>query len=238
MITNSARLVVVLAAFALLGACDDDPVDATTDSGTQTNSDTSDDGAANDMTTEDSTSNDMGTSDTTMGEVAEDTSDDGAAPDCFDFWVDEIAAIDGVFGEDSLMWRRPYDEEDLACPASGLLPESAGEVPYVAYSFCNNEDVELTYDILFQATDGVDGEPPLDDPVLYLYEGIGIPDDPTQCLVVNDDLDMMGLSSDAGVEGVTVSPGAQLTIVGTAFQYDPEDGTGAGAYILVVEPVE
>jgi len=236
MTNRSIRFIALSAVLAAFSACDDDPVDETAaDTGSQ---DTTSDSSSNDTSNEDMSASDSSTSDSSTNDMAQDNAEDGEAPDCFDFWVDEVAAIDGVFGEDSLMWRRPYDEDELVCPAGGLLPESAGEVPYVVYSFCNNEDVDLTYDILMQATDGPDGEPPLDDPVLYLYEGIGIPDDPTACLVANDDLDALGMSSDAGIEGVVVSPGAQLTIVGTAFQYDSEDGTGEGGYVLVVEPVE
>ncbi len=160
---------------------------------------------------------------------------DGGILDCFDFSDDPDLplAIDGAFVATSPTWRRPHDDEPV-CPATALLPDGAAEVPFVVYAFCNRDSVPHTYDVEWLAQDGPGGEPPLDDPYLVLYDGIGIPSDPRQCLAVNDDIPDALDAKDSEILGVTVPAGGALTIVGTTYTFDPTDGTGTGGYIMVV----
>ena len=156
--------------------------------------------------------------------------------DCFAFSndVDIPLALDGVFDADSDVWRRPFSETD-ECPAPGLLPDTAALVPYLAVKFCNDDTVEHTYDFEFIGQEGAGGEPPLDDAYLVLYAGEDLPADHTQCLLANDNIEgAIGDVGDSEILGVTVQPGEAITVVATTFTFDPTDGTGTGAYILVV----
>lgn len=163
----------------------------------------------------------------------------GGTLECFDFSDDPgmPLAIDGTFVTTSDTWQRPHDNPEV-CPATALLPDTAAEVPYVVYAFCNNDTAPHTYDFEMLAQDGTSGETPLDDPYLFLYEGVGIPADPLQCLAVNDDIPGALDAKDSEILGVTVPAGGAITVVGTTFTFDPNDGTGMGYYILVVSNVD
>lgn len=159
----------------------------------------------------------------------------GGALECFAFSddVDMPLAIDGTFDASSPTWRRPHDDPAV-CPATALLPDGAAEVPHVVYAFCNDDSVSHIYDFEMIAQDGPGGEEPLDDPYLILYQGVGIPADPLQCVAVNDDIPEALEVKDSEILGVTVPAGGAITMVGTTFTFDPNDGTGMGYYILVV----
>jgi hypothetical protein len=158
----------------------------------------------------------------------------GGTLECFDFSNDSDIplAIDGTLVASSPTWKRPHDDPEV-CPATALLPDTAAEVPHVVYAFCNNDSVPHTYDFEMLAQDGPNSEPALDDPYLFLYEGVGINSDPLQCLAVNDDIPMALDAKDSEILGVTVPAGGAITMVGTTFTFDPGDGTGTGYYILV-----
>lgn len=155
--------------------------------------------------------------------------------ECFEFSNDPSVplALDGTFDGSSPTWQRPHDDPPV-CPATALLPDTAAEVPYVVYSFCNEDTVPHVYDFEMLASDGPSGETALDDPYLFLYEGNGIPADPLQCLAVNDDIEGALTAKDSEILDVTVPAGGTITVVGTTFTFDPNDGTGTGYYILVV----
>lgn len=159
----------------------------------------------------------------------------GGTLECFDFSDDPDMplALDGTFVASSPTWQRPYDDPAV-CPATALLPETAAQVPYVVYAFCNSDSAAHTYDFEMLASDGPSGETPLDDPYLFLYQGIGIPADPLQCLAVNDDIPDALTAKDSEILGVEVPAGGAITVVGTTYTFDPSDGTGMGYYILVV----
>ena len=154
---------------------------------------------------------------------------------CFDFSVDPNTplAIDGVFDAKSPTWRRPHDDPAI-CPATALLPTTAAPVPMVAYAFCNTTNEPQTFNFEMITFEGPNGEKPLDDAYLILYTGIGIPDNPLQCLAVNDDIPDALDTGDSEILGVVVPPGGAITVVGTTFTFDPNDGTGTGYYVLVV----
>jgi hypothetical protein len=164
-----------------------------------------------------------------------DASPDAAPLECFDFPSDPDipAAIDGVFGASSPVWWRPHDEPP-ACPASQLLPESAAQVPFVAYAFCNTDTVARVFDFEMLAADGPDGEAPLDDPYLILYRGAGIPADPRDCLGINDDIEGALDTGDSEILGVEVVAGGAVTVVLTTFTFEAATDTGTGYYIGVV----
>jgi len=202
----------------------------------------SDDGAARDGAVPDSRPTDRGATDVKAADVAPlDTATDGAAADapaplkCFDFSLDPGVplAIDGVFGASSPLWRRPHDDAPV-CPATALTPAGKADVPFVAYAFCNKDTAPHTFDFEMLAQTGPKGEPPIDDPYLFLYTGQGIPANPLQCLAVNDDIPDALDVKDSEITGVTVPPGGAITMVGTTFTFDPTDGTGTGYYILIV----
>jgi hypothetical protein len=159
----------------------------------------------------------------------------GGQLECFDFSDDpaDPLALDGTFEASSATWKRPHDETPV-CPATALLPDTAAEVPYVVYAFCNPDSAPHTYDFEMLASEGPSGETPLDDPYLFLYQGIGIPADPLQCLAVNDDIPEALTVKDSEILGVQVPAGGAITMVGTTYTFDPSDGTGMGYYILVV----
>ncbi|RLB54843.1 MAG: hypothetical protein DRI90_19915 [Deltaproteobacteria bacterium] len=160
---------------------------------------------------------------------------EGGSLECFNFSDDPDIplALDGTFVASSPTWKRPHDDPPV-CPATALLPDSAAEVPQVVYAFCNLDSVPHTYDFEMLAQDGPNDEPPLDDPYLVLYQGIGIASDPLQCLAVNDDIPDAMTVKDSEILGVTVPAGGAVTMVGTTFTFDPGDGTGMGYYVLVV----
>jgi hypothetical protein len=163
--------------------------------------------------------------------------DAGLPPlECFDFSLDPDIplALDGTFSAESPLWRRPHDDPPI-CPATALLPESAAQVPFVAYAFCNTDSAPHFFDFQMLAQDGPSGEAPLDDPYLILYDGIGIPADPLQCLAVNDDIPDALEAADSEILGSEVPAGGAITVVGTTYTFDPTDGTGTGYYILVVQ---
>src|SRR5690606_33092906 len=113
-----------------------------------------------------------------VGDTTMDMFDGIVIDECFPLSLDPDLsdAIDGVFDASSATWRRPHDEPAV-CPATALLPETAASVPYVAYSFCNTDSVAHTFDIEMLAYDGPNGEAPLDDPYLLVYDGQGVPAD-------------------------------------------------------------
>jgi hypothetical protein len=224
-ITQTNIQLIAVLSLACLHCGDDRPSEGATDTGSGNTS--SPDGAESDGTADGSEPD--ASEDALEGEVAE--------LECFDFWTDEIAAIPGAFDETSDMWWRPHDDEPV-CPATAVLPGSSGQVPFVAFAFCNREDRELTYNFEMSAQEGPDGEGPVDDPFLILYEGNGIPVDPRQCLAINDDIEFAMDTADSEILNVTVPVGGAITVVGTVYQFDPDDGTGAGGYLLVVEPVD
>ncbi len=160
--------------------------------------------------------------------------DAGTSP-CFDFSLDPDAplAIDGTFIATSEVWRRPNDEPAV-CPATALLPTSSAQVPFVAFSFCNNTTAEHTFEFEMLSDDGPSGEPPLDDPYLFLYTGEGIPTDSLQCLAVNDDIPNALEAKTSEISGITVPAGGAITVVGTTFTFAPNEDVGTGYYILVV----
>lgn len=162
------------------------------------------------------------------------SSSDLADPPCFALSDDPDAplAIDGAFTVDTPRWRRPHDDEPI-CPATALLPTTAAEVPFVAYVFCNRDTVDHQYDIEWLAVPGPQGEAPLDDPYLVVYDGLSIPTDARQCRAVNDDIPETLDTSDAEVK-LTVKAGQAVTIVGTAYTFAASDGTGSGGYVMVV----
>lgn len=176
---------------------------------------------------------------TDAGRTDAGATDAGAADagmlDCFDFSDDPSVplAIDGAFSAVSPTWRRPHDDEPV-CPATAVLPDTAAAVPFVVYAFCNRDSAPHTYDVEWLAQAGPGGEPPLDDPYLVLYDGVGIPADARQCAAINDDIPMAIGTSDSEITGVVVPAGGALTVVGTTFTFDPSDGTGTGGYVMVV----
>ncbi|MBW2526933.1 MAG: hypothetical protein JRI23_22315 [Deltaproteobacteria bacterium] len=159
----------------------------------------------------------------------------GGTLECWEFSNNpsEPLAVDDTFVATSPTWQRPHDDPPV-CPATALLPPTAAEVPFVAYAFCNNDTVPHVYDFEMLAQDGPSGETPLDDPYMFLYQGIGIPSDPLQCLAVNDDIEGALNTKDSEILGVTVPAGGAITVVGTTFTFDPNDGTGQGYHIVVV----
>lgn len=159
----------------------------------------------------------------------------GGTMECFEFSDDPNIplALDGDFVASSETWKRPHDEPAV-CPATALLPDTAADVPYVAYAFCNNDTVAHNYDFEMLAQEGTSGETPLDDPYLFLYQGVGIPADPLQCLAVNDDIPDALQVKDSEILGVTVPPGGAITMVGTTYTFEVASETGMGHYILVV----
>ncbi len=157
--------------------------------------------------------------------------------DCFEFSDDPETplAIDGVFGPDDTFWRGPMGDQ---CPADNLSPAANPETPYVAFSFCNNDTVSHFYDFEVRVYEGPNGEAALDDPILYLYDGQGVPADRRQCLFANDDVpDGIGVT-DSLIEGFEVAPGQAITTVATPRQYDASRDIGTGYYILVVTNVD
>lgn len=200
----------------------------------------SDDGAAPDVTVWDARSGEASTPDGPSWDVARpdaavDVATDGAQLQCFELSLDPSVplAIDGVFDASSALWRRPHDDPPI-CPATALTPAGKADVPFVAYAFCNRDTAPHTFDFEMLAQTGPQGEPPLDDPYLFLYSGQGIPADPLQCLAVNDDIPDALDAKDSEITGITVAPGGAITMVGTTYTFDPTDGTGTGYYILVV----
>lgn len=163
------------------------------------------------------------------------SSADASSQECFPFSLDPDLplAIDGVFTADSERWRRPHDEPPR-CPATSLLPESAAEVPLQTVAFCNDDSAAHTFRFELISADGPNGEQPLDDPYLILYDGVGIPGDPLACRAINDDIEGAFLTKDSEITDVTVEPGRALTAVATTFTFDPDDGTGTGYYVLAV----
>jgi len=154
--------------------------------------------------------------------------------DCFELEndPDEFAlALDGVFGADTQVWRRPISETEM-CPADGLTPQGKALTPYVAYRFCNADTVDHLYDFELLGQEGPNAEPPLDDSVLIIYQGEDLPADQTQCLAYNDDIEGAIDAGDSEVLGLNVPAGETVIVVGTTFTYEP-DGTGNGAYILI-----
>lgn len=159
--------------------------------------------------------------------------DAGPLP-CFALPLDDIPlASPETFSASTPTWRRPHDD-DPVCPASGLLPDTAAEVPFVVYAYCNEDAVEHAFDIEMLGQTAPDDGPALDDPYLVVYEGMGIPDDPTRCLAINDDIPDALDAKDSLIEGLVVPPGGAITVVGTTFTFDPSDGTGTGYHLVVV----
>jgi hypothetical protein len=160
---------------------------------------------------------------------------DAAPAQCFEFSLDPDIplAIDGTFTATSDTWRRPHDDTAV-CPASALLPDTAASVPFVAFSFCNNDSVEHIFDFEMLSSDGPSGEAPLDDPYLFLYTGEGIPSNSLMCLAVNDDIPDALEAKSSEILGVTVPAGGAITMVGTTFTFAPNEDVGTGYYVLVV----
>ena len=215
-----------------------------TNNGTANNGATNNGAANNNGTANNGTANNGGTNNgaTNNGATNNGTTNNGTTPEgpitvaeCFDFSLDPDVplAIDGVFDATSETWRRPHGDA-LECPASGLLPDGEPGVPYVAYAFCNTDTVPHTFDFEMVAFDGPNGEAPLDDPVLFLYDGQGVPADRLQCLAVNDDIPDAIDATDSLIEGVVVQPGQAITTVATTFQFDVANEWGTGYYVLVV----
>lgn len=159
----------------------------------------------------------------------------GSSLECFDFSNDPDLplAVPSTFAAASERWRRPHDE-DPVCPATALTPEGSAEVPRLVTAFCNNDTVAHTYDFEMIADSGPAGEAALDDPYLFLYQGVGVPADPLQCLAVNDDIPDALDTKDAEILGIEVPPGGAITVVSTTYTFDPTDGTGTGYAITVV----
>ncbi|MBT8495833.1 MAG: hypothetical protein KJO07_22510 [Deltaproteobacteria bacterium] len=161
--------------------------------------------------------------------------DEPIALDCFDLSLDpEVPlAIDGVFSAESSVWRRPHDDAPV-CPATDLLPDSAAEVPYVAFAFCNPDDQSHRVSVEMLSFEGPAGEPPLDDPYVVIYPGSEIPADRRQCAAINDDIEGALTAKDAEILDFEVAAGGSLSVVGTTYTFAANENVGTGYYVLVV----
>ena len=228
-------LATALTALSLAG-CSDDSDDKAANNGT-TNNGATNNGATNNGATNNGATNNGATNNgaTNNGATNNGATNNGTPLECFELSLDPDLplAVDGVFDATSPTWRRPHDEDEV-CPASALLPETAASVPFVAYAFCNTsaQPATITFELLAQ--DGPNGEAPLDDPYLVLYEGNGIPSDALQCLAANDDIPEALETKDSEITSVVVPAGGAVTVVGTTYTFDPTDGTGTGYYIMVI----
>jgi len=218
------RYLLALSTAAAIAACN--PDSNGTNNGA-TNNGATNNGATNNGATNNGATNNGATNNGATGPIV--------IEECFELSLDPDIplAIDGVFDAASDTWRRPH-AETLECPASGVLPDSEPGVPFVAFAFCNNDTVAHTFDFEMLAYEGPNGEAALDDPVLFLYDGQGVPADRLQCRAVNDDVPDSIMTSDSLIESVTVEPGAAITAVGTTFQFDVANAWGTGYYVLVV----
>jgi hypothetical protein len=228
---NSWALVVGVALFALASACSSSD-GAAPDGGNK-------DAALVDGPTVDGPTVDGPRSDGLTADLPV-PADSAISPDinpskCFELSLDPSIplAIDGTFDKASPRWQRPHDDPAV-CPATALLPQGKALVPLVVYAFCNKDSKPHTFDFEMLAQKGPNGELPLDDPYLILYDGQGIPVDPLKCRAVNDDIPNALTSKDSEITGIEVPAGGAITVVGTTVTFSPQDNTGQGYYILVV----
>ncbi len=139
--------------------------------------------------------------------------------------------FEDVFTETSELWRRPADPDDN-CPAVVLLPDQQAS-PLVVHTFCNSDSVSHRYNIEMFSVEGPNGEQPLQDPFLVIYDGEEIPDDPQACRGINNTGPTVDDNS-AQLLDVEVSAGASLTIVATSFAFVPKLNAGIGGFRLVI----
>ena len=123
-----------------------------------------------------------------------------------------------ALSEPDFTWSRP----DGTC-----LELDAARFPYDGYLLLNNLNQQVT--VYFTAESDTMSETPLENPMLFLYEGSEVPDDPLSCVAADDN--SYGWFN-ARIIAV-LEPRTAYYVVVTTFADDTTD-TAYGSYIFTI----